>query len=286
MRETIAKEIDTLAKQLLIADGSYDISVLKHTLITLFEKLTVLEYLENDFTQQDNKQSASMDSKSYREEHWFKEPEVVPAPDHKDALVEPLMEKIKDLVAQMPQESQQVDALLEEILPSKKYIKNDIEEFAANYQETPTFERKVPKTEKPLKPIEGTSAENKPESNLTQAPTAITFEKKEPAKGVDAPKKEEQLLKDKSISEKPKSLNDSISGTLKIGLNDRIAFTKHLFAGSADDLQRVLSQINTFSSYDEASRFIENQVKPDYNNWFEKEEFEARFLSLLEKRFN
>ncbi|GER58591.1 hypothetical protein [Patiriisocius marinus] len=265
MRQAIAKEIDKLAKQLLIADGDFDIANHKKTIVTLFEKLTVLEYLEKDTTQQAIKQAAALDSKSYREENWFKEPEAVPAPEHKDALVEPVMEKIKDLVAQMPKESQKVDDLLEEILPEKKYIKNDLEEFAARYQETPTFERKVQEVKPKEEPI---------------------LEKREPAKGIEAPSSEQDLVKDKGISDKPKSLNDAISGSLKLGLNDRIAFTKHLFTGSADDLQRVLSQINTFTSYNEANNFIQNQVKPDYNNWVDKEEFEERFMLLLEKRFN
>ena len=268
MRQAIAKEIDKLAKQLLIADGDFDIDIHKKTIVSLFEKLTVLEYLEKDTTQQAIKQAAALDSKSYREENWFKEPEAVPAPEHKDALMEPVMEKIKDLVAQMPQQSQEVDDLLEEILPEKKYIKNDLEEFAARYQETPTFERKVEEVKSKVNPIEP------------------ILEKKEPAKGVKAPSSEQDLVKDKGISDKPKSLNDAISGSLKLGLNDRIAFTKHLFADSADDLQRVLSQINTFTSYNEASSFIQNQVKPDYNNWVDKVEFEERFMMLLEKRFN
>lgn len=282
MRQTIANEIDKLAKKLLIADGNFDTANLKKTIISLFEKLTILEYLEKDATKKAIKDAASLDSKSYREENWFKEPEAVPVPEHENDLVEPLMEKIKDLVAQMPQESQKVDALLEEILPPKKYFKNDIEEFAANYQETPTFERKVPV--KKEAPKAEAPSENKTET-VSKKPES-TFEKKEPAKGVDAPKKKERLVKDHGISEKPKSLNDSISGSLKIGLNDRIAFTKHLFDGNADDLQRVLSQINTFTSHDEATNFIKNQVKPDYNNWAEKEEFEERFNLVIEKKFN
>ncbi len=282
MRQTIAKEIDKLAKQLLIADGNFDVIGLKKNLISLFEKLTILEYLEKDTTKKAIKEAASLDSKSYREENWFKEPEAVPAPKHKDALVEPLMEKIKDLVAQMPKKSQEIDSLLEEILPAKKHLKNDIEEFAANYQETPTFERKVLLDKNDG--IKESQKEGRPE--LSKNIPEITFEKIASVKNVDVLKKETPLIKDLSISEKPKSINDAIKGSLKIGLNDRIAFTKHLFAGSADDLQRVLSQINTFTSHAEATSFIKNQVKPDYNNWIEKEEFEERFNIVIEKKFN
>ena len=31
--------------------------------------------------------------------------------------------------------------------------------------------------------------------------------------------------------------------------------------------------------------FIDDLVKPDFNNWHGKEEFETRFMELVEKRF-
>ena len=70
-----------------------------------------------------------------------------------------------------------------------------------------------------------------------------------------------------------------------LGLNDKIAFEKNLFAGNGDDLQRVLSQLNTFTNWDEAKSFVLDFVKPDYNNWENKEEFEVRFLEIVENKF-
>jgi hypothetical protein len=91
-----------------------------------------------------------------------------------------------------------------------------------------------------------------------------------------------------TIFEEPKamSLNDKLTRGINIGLNDRIAFEKRLFSGSPDDFNRVLSQLNTFDSFDEAKGFIEDFVKPDYNNWEGKEEYENRFLEIVEKKFN
>jgi hypothetical protein len=71
-----------------------------------------------------------------------------------------------------------------------------------------------------------------------------------------------------------------------LGLNDKIAFEKNLFAGNGDDLNRVLSQLNTFTNWDEAKSFVLDFVKPDYNNWENKEEFEVRFLEIVENKFN
>ena len=91
------------------------------------------------------------------------------------------------------------------------------------------------------------------------------------------------------VFEEPRtiSLNDRLNkGGINIGLNDRIAFEKKLFNGSTDDYNRVLSQLNTFDSFEEAKGFIEDFVKPDYDNWNGKEEFETRFLEFVEKKFN
>ena len=56
-------------------------------------------------------------------------------------------------------------------------------------------------------------------------------------------------------------------------MNDRIAFVKHLFAGSNEDFNRVFSQTSTYDSFEEAQNFIEDMVKPDYNNWEGKEDY-------------
>jgi len=68
--------------------------------------------------------------------------------------------------------------------------------------------------------------------------------------------------------------------------NDKLAFIKHLFDGSAEDYNRVLSQLNTTSDLTEATHLIRNVVKPDYNNWEGKEDYEARFMEIIEARFD
>lgn len=84
---------------------------------------------------------------------------------------------------------------------------------------------------------------------------------------------------------KPRSLNDVLfTSNLQVGLNDRIAFVKHLFDGSQEDFNRVLSQLNSFKSEDEAKNFIDSFVKPEYN-WDGKEEYEDRLLNIIERKF-
>lgn len=83
-----------------------------------------------------------------------------------------------------------------------------------------------------------------------------------------------------------KSLNDKLNiNKIQIGLNDRLAFIKHLFNDNADDYQRVLSQLNTIDSEERSLAFIDNMVKPEYNNWEGKEEYETRFKVIIERKF-
>ena len=83
----------------------------------------------------------------------------------------------------------------------------------------------------------------------------------------------------------PVSLNDTLTNNIQIGLNDRIAFVKNLFDGSQEDFNRVLSQLNSFKSLEEAKSFIFDFVKPDYD-WTNKEEFEERLIQLIERKFS
>lgn len=88
-------------------------------------------------------------------------------------------------------------------------------------------------------------------------------------------------------SNQPKivALNDSMSKSISIGLNDRVGFVKFLFADSNEDYNRVLSQLSTFDSFEEAKNFINDMVKPDYNNWEGKDDYEERFMEIVEKKF-
>ncbi len=89
------------------------------------------------------------------------------------------------------------------------------------------------------------------------------------------------------INLKPKNVPtiERLANGISIGLNDRIAFLKHLFANSDEDYNRVLNQLITFDNFEEAKNFIEDMVKPDYNSWQGKEEYEQRFIDIIEKKF-
>tara|TARA_B100001063_G_scaffold219209_1_gene223171 strand:- start:9892 stop:10599 length:708 start_codon:yes stop_codon:yes gene_type:complete len=144
MKKKVLSQINAIAQGIVSSENEIDISKLKNALLQLYEKLTILEFLESSVeTEFEKPERNATDSKTYREQNWFKEPDPVPQNPHEEELVEPLTEKIKDIVANMPNENEEaIEELLKEIIPSKETSKNDLEEFAASYTENPVFERK------------------------------------------------------------------------------------------------------------------------------------------------
>ena len=114
-------------------------------------------------------------------------------------------------------------------------------------------------------------------------PPEIVFEAKETV----TEKTPEPIVKEKIEKTEPKivSLNDKLSKGIDIDLNDRIAFVKHLFGNSNEDYNRVLNQLITFDNFRETRNFIEEMVKPDYNNWKGKDDYADRFMDIIEKKF-
>ena len=92
--------------------------------------------------------------------------------------------------------------------------------------------------------------------------------------------------KDADEEVKPaQSLNDKFGKTAQIGLNDKLAFVQKLFFGSESEYNKVVKHIADLHSMQDAVIYIEQEVKPTYNYWKGKEEYEQRFLDLLLKRF-
>lgn len=86
-------------------------------------------------------------------------------------------------------------------------------------------------------------------------------------------------------ADEPKISTEAPTKGFVIGLNDRVGFIHQLFDGSPEDYNRVLSQLMTYHTFEEADAFIRNMVKPDYNNWEGKSEYEERFLDVVARKF-
>ncbi|MEE9362319.1 MAG: hypothetical protein V3U92_06960 [Cellulophaga sp.] len=99
----------------------------------------------------------------------------------------------------------------------------------------------------------------------------------------------EMIVKEDKVSVKKEvksaSLNDKLTKEIKVDLNNRLAFVKHLFDNSTGDYNRVISQLNTIETEERSIAFITNMVKPEYNNWLGKEEYEERLMAFIERKF-
>lgn len=87
-------------------------------------------------------------------------------------------------------------------------------------------------------------------------------------------------------TEAKKSINENFQKEFKVGLNDKLAFVKHLFNNNMEDYNRVISQLATINTEERSVAFMVNMVKPDYNNWEGKEEYELRFMELIARKFS
>lgn len=146
--------------------------------------------------------------------------------------------------------------------------------------ETPSAPPSAPEPEKPAEtetPADNITSE---EEKTVEAPAEISRPAPTENKASSAERRD---LNDGHQA--PRSINDHLAkGAIQVGLNDRIAFVKHLFNDSQADFNRVLSQLNTLDTYLESMYFIENLVKPDYE-WEDKKPYEERLINLIKKRF-
>lgn len=263
MKKQLKEDLVALAEKIALLKDQEQVSTgeLKELAKRLYEKLTIYNFTESNLytaaekreqevvktaqTVEAPKEKKKEEKKPAEKSVPVKQEAASPEPDEynptgleyndSEEITEPNTEKIKDIVAQMPPESQQIDDLFAHI-ESGNYKKNDMKDIGGvHYDNLPQFE-----------PVNRSG----------------------------------------SSQDKPRSLNDRLKKGINIGLNDRMAFVKHLFDGSTSDYNRVLSQLNTIKSKEEAFNFVSNIVKPDYNDWEGKEEYESRFLAIVEKKFD
>ena len=246
MKKKLESELVSIAHRILKLKGKEDVIKMHTEVSALYEKLSVLKFAHENFEGDiptigsdssffdmldsafNNKVS---DNIEVEDKIYINLDDV-----EQDDIMEPVMNKIKDMVEHMPDETDNIKTVFEEAISKTPIQKHDLEDLTAGFEDMPIFE-----------PI------SKSQNGLSNG---------------------------------KKSLNDKLKvGGFNIGLNDKIAFIKHLFYGKSEDYDRVLSQLNTSVSFEEARRFIENMVKPDYNNWEGKEEFEERFIEIIESKF-
>lgn len=250
MKKKLEGDLVSIAHRILKLKGKEDVVALQREAKEVFEKLSVLLFFEEQFKDSvpnyadssffqtlENVYNHDKVEQNAEEDDIIRHSLVSEDPEQ-DELIEPLMETIKDMVAEMPEKEETLEDLLADVMPEPTFVKR--EEVATKVE-----------VETKVKPVE--------------------------VKPVETPIK--------TSESKPLSLNDRLNTGISIGLNDKLAFTKHLFDGNQEDYNRVLSQLNTIGSETEAKDFIYKMIKPDYNNWEGKEEYETRFIEIIERKF-
>ena len=136
-------------------------------------------------------------------------------------------------------------------------------------------------------------AEEKPVVIAAAAETAAAAEEELEEEEEEEGKKEESAIVEEPVvetvvkEEEPKSavLGESLklSAGLRhaISLNDSFRFSRELFGGNTDLMNRVIEQISVMSSYKTAVAFLSSKVELN-----EEKEAVNDFLELLKKYFN
>lgn len=317
MKKRLEAELISIAHRVLKLKNKSEIDQLYHETQKLYEALTVLKFYGDNYEQV--KAEISNEDIEEKIESFVENKTVVATPkvvveeiateveEQKEEIVEEVQEVAEQEIVTAQEETieeetevqeeepvivgeislEEEDEIEEEEVPVGE-AKSDLDfepifELAA---ETPveTVEIEEPKVEEPKKETQQISFEDLLGQNYTEPvfvkPNDVTL----PTSKKEIVEEESEVITDKQ-DDKSLSLNDRLSKSINIGFNDRIGFVKHLFGESMEDYNRVLSQLNTFSSFSEAKDFIDEIIKPDYNNWEGKEDYEARFIEIVEKKF-
>lgn len=207
-------------------------------------------------------------------------------------LSELLKRSITRMQGRLDELQQEVDAV-QEISPSA------VEETAEEEDEVAGSEEDSPVITQSLESVvvkedeegEAIVAEEKPVVIAAAAETAAAAAEEEEEE--EEGKKEESAIVEEPVvetvvkEEEPKSavLGESLklSAGLRhaISLNDSFRFSRELFGGNTDLMNRVIEQISVMSSYKTAVAFLSSKVELN-----EEKEAVNDFLELLKKFFN
>lgn len=229
MKRKLKEELVKLCTDIITSEKTTEIPQLYNAAKELYEKLTVLKYIEEKLSDIEIDVSKNVLAAKFEmmANAVMNENRQVPENNpHEEDIITPGIETIKGMVSEMPM-AEEMEKVFTEFVAKTEVIKNDKDWV-----------------------------------------TAETGQKD-------------------SKKSKPKSLNDLLTQKdLKFDLNDRHAFVKHLFAGNTEHFQKVVTHLNTIDTEERSLAFLESLVKPEFNNWEGKEEYEKRFVAQIHRRFS
>ena len=321
MKKRISAELISIAHRILKLKNHSETVQLQQEAKNLYDQLTILRFYEENFELVKNEISEEVLETKLEGKptevfnapiqdkivETLEEVKVEVAPEAEETIAEPITEEkvvIAELIVEDDEEEEEVlmtpmeeEPIEEEIIEEEPVADSEVSEPKAEepakqisfedllvhdykgldfvkVEDVPAEVEKVSETIfEAVTPVEEVKEEIQPETVVAETPKVL---------------EEEVKATFEKVSQEPKisSLNDRLNKAITFGLNDRIGFEKKLFGGSSDDFNRVVSQLNTFDSFEEAKSFVLDFVKPDYNNWEGNEEFEARFMEIIEKKFS
>ena len=298
MKKKLEADLISIAHRILKLKNKSELAQLHQETQKLYEKLSVLKFVEENFS--DVKPTIGISkieelvAIAFDKEEIITEEEVVSEVIEEEPIpvLEEEIEETEEIIAEASEEptSESEDNIdfephfelfkkeKVESKKSKKGAKQISFGDMLGLNSEPIFERVQSSTVSEESEVE---SEEIPE--IEEAAEEVFL----PAFEMSAPEESEEIedIVEEFEVKKSDFSNDAFSKTISFGLNDKIAFEKQLFGGSSEDLNRVISQLSTFDTFDEAENFIEDMVKPDYNNWEGKDDYVARFMEIVEKKF-
>ncbi|MDP3944924.1 MAG: hypothetical protein Q8Q51_03425 [Lutibacter sp.] len=245
MHKKLEAELVSLANSILQMKNRDDVNALHKKAREIYEKLTVLRFVEDYVEKTPNLSDTEEETMNAIQQEWVEE----------EAF-----------------ESKMVFDLSEGEVVKEAFLEAKIEEL---FNEGDTIVKETAKKSYSLQ----ISLEDEFKDAISSDIATNLFERATKENPIIIEKTEEKH------EIKQRSLNDALfKNNIQVGLNDRIAFVNQLFEGSQQDFNRVVSQLNSFKTEEEAKNFIEEIVKPDYD-WSAKEEFEQRLIQLIERKF-
>lgn len=297
MKKKIEAELTSLAHGILQMKNRDDIIKLRTEAQQLYEKLQVLAFVEEHFTE--IKPTAGLGIYKDKLEEVFEGVEKEENIDQTDLnrAIEDIRKKNSDAFDRHRKVAEAPPAEIPDTEPVKQETNP-----AEDTSEEPVTAQKPAEKIRSMEELGGNKSSEeeddepvqdvkKEEYQIDEAPADQTnlFERKTESREDDSLSEYDEIpvfeRKINQTHERPTSLNQRLAKTSQIGMNERLGYIRHLFQGKSEDYERVMSQLNTKESYGEAMEFIDQMVKPEYDHWEGKETYEERFKELIAGRF-
>lgn len=159
MKKKLESELISIAHRVLKLTGREDLNKMQDEVALLYQKISILKFLQTHFNGETPEEIATGASFFNALEGAFnnKVSDAVEVGEKvyvnidnqsNEPLMEPATEKIKDIVAQMPQETAAVNALDDD--NSSGVVKKDLSELSPSFEQLPIFDALEPEPEETL----------------------------------------------------------------------------------------------------------------------------------------